>query len=412
MAPRGGRGGGGSGGGSIDNQCGRYNAFESDYAKAQIGLMGGFLFLFLVLAYCTASRSGKRKKAGQEKSILRWFQYGIALFLIIALFIMLIVRYALIECGVLYVYGYDDTAIGTATIVVNNVAELFMLGIVLFVVTKRMFQLAGSSSLKRTMLILSGIFFGIVCVVFVVYIVLYGLIRWDVGDIATRTTINSYNRLVQAYVVLYLLLAIFAVIGLIMAVIRLARKPERKQGVTGWVPVLIICLLGYSFYNAVLVFLQYYDDDALTPIGIIVSYALSLLWFFGSFFSIFMIARGKGWDFLRLPQDIQPEYNFAGPPPTMAYNQTPYDTMQSPDAAKRMSYASHGNAPTPAPPYMGGTGMAYSGNGVYEPQGQTYGAGGWGTSGYAPVGQMPTSYNAPMGAASRDAEHNELTGRR
>ncbi|KAK6522910.1 hypothetical protein TWF281_002338 [Arthrobotrys megalospora] len=407
MAPRRGGGGGSSSGGSIDNQCSDYGAFSSDYAKAQIGLMGGFLFLFLVLAYCTASRSGKRKKAGQEKSILRWYQYGIALFLIIALFIMLIVRYSLIQCGVLYTYGYDSTAIGTATVVVNNVAELFMLGIVLFVVVKRLFQLAGSTALKRTFLVLSAIFFAIVSIVFVAYIVLYGLIEWGVSAASTRPAVLAYARLVQAYVVLFALLAIFAVVGLILAWIRVGRKTERKQGVTSWIPVLIICLLGYSFYNVIIVFIAYYSNG-ITQIGSLVGYGLSLLWFFGAYFSIFMIARGKGWDFLRLPQDIQPQY----PPPMSPYGQTPYDTMQSPDAAKRMSYASHGNAPTPAPPYMGGTGMAYSGNGVYEQQGQTYGSGGWGTSGYAPVGQMPTAYSAPMGAASRDAEHTELTGRR
>ncbi|KAK6519988.1 hypothetical protein TWF506_000281 [Arthrobotrys conoides] len=410
MAPR--RGGGGSGSGSsIDNQCSRYGAFASDITKAQIGIAGGILLLFLILACCTSSRSGKRKKAGQEKSILRWYQYGIGLFLVIAWFILLIVRASLDECGVLN--GFDSTAIGTAMIVTQKLTEIYLLGLVLFVAVKRLFQLAGSTSLKRTINILGIIFYSIVFILFVAWIVLVCLVIWGVDEVATRSGVRAQIRLDQAYVVLYLLLAIYAVIGLVLAWIRLAKKQERKQGVTGWIPVLIICILGFSFYNVINTFLEYYDPRSITAISATVGFGISLLFFFGAFFSLFMLASGKGWDFLRLPQDIQPQYNMAAPPPmTSPYGQTPYDTMQSPDAAKRMSYASHGGAPTPAPPYMGGTGMAYSGNGVYEPQGQTYQGGGWTSGGYAPVGQAPTGYSAPIGAASRDMENNELNGRR
>ncbi|KAF3928506.1 hypothetical protein ABW20_dc0109722 [Dactylellina cionopaga] len=84
MAPRRGGGGGGFSSGSADNQCADVSAFESDYAKAQIGLMGGFLLCVFLLAYCAAKRSTKRKKNSQTKSILRWYQFGIALFLLIA----------------------------------------------------------------------------------------------------------------------------------------------------------------------------------------------------------------------------------------------------------------------------------------------------------------------------------------
>ncbi|RVD87052.1 uncharacterized protein DFL_005300 [Arthrobotrys flagrans] len=407
MAPR--RGGGI--GVSIDNQCSRYDAFSSDITKAQIGILGGFLLCFFILAYCTASRSGKRKKAGQEKSILRWYQYGIAIFLIIAWFIMSIVNGSLAECGAIGVY--DSSAISTATVVTQRFTELYLLGLVLFVVVKRLFQLAGSTGLKRTMVILGAIFFVIVSIVFLAYIILYCLIQWDVDSVSTVSGIIALARLTQAYVVLYFLLVIFAVVGLVLAWIRLAMKPERKQGVTSWIPVLIICLLGFSLYNVISVFLIYYDPRSITNLTLTIGFGIQLLFFFGAWFSIFMIARGEGWDFLRLQHDIQPQYNMGAPPPMMSpYSQTPYDTVQSPDAAKRMSFASHGNAPTPAPPYMGGTGMAYSGNGVYEPQGQTYQASGWNSGGYAPVGQTSTGYSAPVGAASRGMEANELMGGR
>ncbi|KAF3156417.1 hypothetical protein TWF751_002818 [Orbilia oligospora] len=400
MAPR--RGGGGGSGSSIDNQCSQYGAFASDIAKAQIGIAGGILLLFLILACCTSSRSGNRKKAGQEKSILRWYQYGIGLFLVIAWFILLIVRAVLNQCGILN--SFDSTAIGTAMIVTQRLTEVYLLGLILFVAVKRLFQLAGSTSLKRTMVVLGAIFFSIVFILVLAWIILACLIIWGVESVDTRSAYRARDRLQQAYVVLYLLLAIFAVIGLVLAWIRLAKKTERKQGVTGWIPVLIICILGFSFYNVIELFLEEYDPRSLTAIGVTVGFGISLLFFFGAFFSLFMIASGRGWDFLRLPQDIQPEYNMGVPPPmTSPYAQTPYDTMQSPDANKRMSYASHGTAPAPAPPYMGGTGMAYSGNGVYEPQGQTYDNGRWASGGYAPVGQAATSYSAPIGAASRDA---------
>ncbi|KAK6496915.1 hypothetical protein TWF481_001896 [Arthrobotrys musiformis] len=402
MAPR--RGGGGSGG-SIDNQCSRYGAFERDLSKAEIGIAGGILLLFLILGCCAISRSGKRKTAGQEKSILRWYQYGIAVFLIIAWYIIFIVRDALVECGVLYAQGIDTAALDTAVTVTRRVTEMFLLGIILFVIVKRLFQLAGSTSLKRTMVILGAIFYTILTIVFLAYIILYCLIYWGVDGVLNSSTILAAQRLNQAYVVLYLLVTIFAVVGLSLAWVRLARKPERKQGVTTWLLVLILFLLGYALYNVVITFLIYYDFEAIYGVGLVVGFGISSFFFFGAFFAIFMVARGRGWDFLRLPQDIQPtQYNTNVPPPmTSPYTQTPYDTMQSPDAAKRMSYASHGTAPTPAPPYMGGTGMAYSGNGVYEPQGQTYDSGRWNSSGYAPVGQLSTGYTAPVGAASREA---------
>ncbi|EPS44395.1 hypothetical protein H072_1620 [Dactylellina haptotyla CBS 200.50] len=410
MAPR--RGGSSGGSGSINNQCSDYDAFESDYAKAQIGLMGGFLFLFLVLAYCTASRSGKRKKSHQTKSILRWYQYGLALFLILALFIMLIVRYSLVECGVLYSYGEDSTAIGVATVVVNNVVELFMLGLILFVINLRILELAGSTSIRRVLNILGAIFFAIVCVIWAAYIILYGLISYDVGRTTTRSSLLAYSRLVQAYVIIWLLLAIFAVVGSVFAWIRLARKPERKKGITGWIPVMIICLLGYAFYNVVVVFLAYYDSSyGYDRISNLAGYGVSLLFFFGVFFAIFMISRAPGWDWLGSEGPaMQDAYTFStttNVQPT-GYGQTAYDPMNDP--SKRMSHASHMSPTSPAPPY--GNTMPYSGNGVYEPQGQTYSSGNWGSGGYSQVHQMPTAYNAPMGAASRDAEHNELTGGR
>ncbi|KAK6539205.1 hypothetical protein TWF694_009447 [Orbilia ellipsospora] len=415
MAPRRGGSSGGGSGVSIDNQCSDYGAFSDDYSKAQIGLLGGFLLLFLILAFCVSSRSGKRKKAHLSKPILRWYQYGIAIFLIIALFILLIVRYALLECHVLYRGAEDTTAIGVTTVVVNNVAELFMIGLVMFVIQVKMFQLAGSESIRRIFKILNVVCFTIVCLVFGAYIILYGLITYRVAKTTTSQSIKSYSRLVQAYVVLYALLAIFAIIGLVLATFRLRRKPERKEGITGWVPVLLICVLGYAFYNVVVVFIDYYDYSYNDAIGSIVGYGISLLFFFGAYFSMFMISRSAGWEWLdgSGPVAMQDAYNFASGQhmSTATYpNQTPYDTMQT-DANKRASYASHGMPPTPTPPYAPGQ-MVYSGGGVYEHDGQTYSTGNWGSGGYAPVHQMPTAYSAPMGAASREMEHNELTGRR
>ncbi|KAK6344685.1 hypothetical protein TWF718_006644 [Orbilia javanica] len=397
MAPR--RGGSGGGGGSFENRCSRVGAFEDDLDKAAIGVAGGILLLFFILSCCVISRSGKRKKAGQEKSILRWYQYGIALFLVLAWFILLIVNDVLSECGIIYSGNIESSAIQTAVIVTQKFTEMYLMGIILFVVVKRMFQLAGSLSLKRTMVILGGIFFAIVAIVFVAYMVILGLTDWGVN--IGRTAFTTRFKLAEAYAALYLLLVIFAMVGLILAWVRLAKKPERKQGVTGWIPVLIICLLGFSVHNVVIVFLIDYDLFSLTRLGLTIGVSLALFFFFGAFFSVFMIARGKGWDFLHLPQDIQPKYS-APPPMGSPYTQSPYDSMLSPDGAKRMSYASHSTAPTAAPPYMGATGMAYSGNGVYEPQGQTYQAGGWTSGGYAPVGQVSTGYTAPVGAASRE----------
>ncbi|KAF3904472.1 hypothetical protein AA313_de0201757 [Arthrobotrys entomopaga] len=418
MAPRRGGGGGGSGVG-INDQCSDYGAFSDDYSKAQIGLLGGFLLLFIILAFCVASRSTKRKKSPTlAQPILRWYQYGIALFLIIALFIMLIVRFALLECRVLYTGSEDATAIGFTTVVIDSITELFMLGLVMFVIQSKMFALAGSESIKRIFKILNIICFTIVCLVFGAYIILYGLITYRVANTRRTETRRSYSRLVQAYVILYALMAIFAVIGLVFALIRVRRKLERRQGFIGWVPVLVICVLGYAFYNVVVVFIQYYDYSYGDAIGSIVGYGISLLFFFGAYFSMFMISRAPGWDWLDAsgPVGMQDAYNFSSGQhmsmPTATYpNQTPYDTMQT-DANKRASYVSHGMPPTPTPPYAPGQ-MVYSGGGVYEQHdGQTYSAGNWGSGGYSPVHQMPTAYNAPMGAASREMENNELTGRR
>lgn len=78
MAPR--RGGGGGGGGSVENQCSRNGAFQSEYDIAQIALLGAFLLFFTVLWCVACSTTGKKKQAGTFR-ILRWYQWGIAIFL-------------------------------------------------------------------------------------------------------------------------------------------------------------------------------------------------------------------------------------------------------------------------------------------------------------------------------------------
>ncbi|KAF3928454.1 hypothetical protein ABW20_dc0103394 [Dactylellina cionopaga] len=176
---------------------------------------------------------------------------------------------------------------------------------------------------------------------------------------------------------------------------------------------MIICLLGYAFYNVVTVFLAFYDNYPSSNLSYIIGYGISLMFFFGVYFSIFMISRAAVWEDADFAGATTEAYNFAAgqtfPTATASYATSPYDAMNDPN--KRTSYASHSHAgpTTPAPPYGG---MAYSGNGVYEQPGHSYASGQWGSGGYAPVQHMPTAYAAPMGAASRDIDQNELTGRR
>ncbi|KAF3932688.1 hypothetical protein ABW19_dt0202944 [Dactylella cylindrospora] len=403
MAPR--RGGGGSSGGSIDNQCDDYDAFESDYAKGQIAILGVLTFLFIVLAYLNTRTSAKRKKNYQPKRVLRWYQFGIALFLDLALFVIMTVRYVLVQCGVIYTRT-DDTAIGVTIAVVQVIADQFLLGLILFPIVGGLFQLAGSTALRRTFKIIYIIAFVVVSIIAAVYVIIGILITYDVINYYNSSGSGwyvSYLRLWQAYVVLYLVLAIMGVAGLVIAWIRLIRKPEAKEGIVRWIPVLTASILGYSLYNCIYAFLTLYAPTQ-SLVAEIVGFAIAYLFFWFAYFSLFMMSRGKGWDWLDGNAPVNAPYH-SQPIGSTGYT-GPYDSHDPNKPATRpMSYQ---QPPTPAPPY----GVPYSGGGNYEHTGQTYTVGGWGSSGYAPVHQVPTAYNPPAGAASRDIEQTELMGRR
>ncbi|KAK6338762.1 hypothetical protein TWF696_009572 [Orbilia brochopaga] len=431
MAPRRGGSSSGSSIGSVNNQCDDYGAFSDGYSQAQIAIYGVFLLLFLILAFVTAKSSAKRKKNNRRRTILRWFHYGIALFLVLASLIVLIVRYVLAECGVIYYLGDEYTGMSVAVFIVLNLADLFLLALILFVVTYRMFQLAGAETLRRVFLIFDLIFFTLVSVLYIARAVMNGVLSYEYR--ISRQAQRSYRQLTEAYFVLVAVLAMFASVGLIIAAVKLWRKPERKLGIVGWVPVLIVAILTYFLYNVANVFILYHDRDPDT-IGILVGYGIGQLGYFTAFFAIFMIARGTGWEYLDEAQAAQN-------PANTSYNQyttyastaphtqpvggyqmgaAPYLGAQQVDP-KRTSYPT---STTPAPPYAA-TGIPYSGGGVYNPpqqQGQTYPAGNWSAGGYPPThpaspspvspNQAPAPYaNTAFGVANRGMEPTELAAR-
>ncbi|KAF3913869.1 hypothetical protein ABW21_db0203413 [Orbilia brochopaga] len=424
MAPRRGGGGGSySSGGSIDNQCADYGAFHDGYSQAQIAIYGVILLFFLILALCTAKSSAKRKKNNRRRTILRWFHYGIALFLVISSFIILIVRYVLEECRVIYYFGYEYTGMSVAVFTIFNLADLFLLALVLFVVTWRLFQLAGSESLRRVFLIFSIIYFTIVSILFVARVIMNGVLSYQ--DYVTYRTAKSYEQLTKAYFIMFCIMAIFASIVLVIAAGKLWKKPERRVGIIGWIPVLIVGILCYTIYNVANVFIIY-EVDYPDPIGSLVGYGISLLGYFIAFFAIFMIARGTGWDYLDdgHANVASTPYNTYASTATAPHTQpiggypvhAPYlGTAQVPITdPKRTSYPA---STTPAPPYAA-TGMPYSGGGVYGQQQQTY-SGNWsqGTGGYtSPVHPVSTPspapyHNAAFGVANRGLEPTELAAR-
>lgn len=428
MAPRrGGSRGGSSSGGSIDNQCDDYGAFSDGYSQAQIAIYGVILLFFLILAICVANSSGKRKKAGRRRTILRWYHYGIALFLVISSLILLIVRYTLVECGVIYPYlgpGSEFTAISVAVFVIFNLADLFLLGLILFLVTQQMFKLAGSENLRRAFLIIGIVLFTIVSVMFIARAVMNGVLAYE--DYTSSRVVRSYRKLTEGFFVLSAILALYASLGLTVAAVKLWNKPERRLGIVGWVPVIIVGILIYFIYNVVNVFIAYHERDP-DIIGILVGYGISLLGYFAAFFAIFMLARGTGWEYLDHAHagesTIYQQYgNYGAPQPGPPHTQpiggypvsAPYSGVQPPiDPNKRTSYP---QSTTPVPPYQA-PGIPYSGGGVYNQPQQTYGpTSNWNSGGYAPAHPVsapsPAPYHNPaFGVANRGLEPNELAGR-
>ncbi|EWC43568.1 hypothetical protein DRE_01455 [Drechslerella stenobrocha 248] len=420
---------GGSSGYSIGgNRCARYDAFSDSYAQAYISIVGIFLLAFIILVGCMMSRSGKLKRKGRSKSILRWYHYGLGLLAVIVSFIILVLQLVLTECGVLRSYDSGLTALDVTFMVIDKVAELILLGMVLFLLVPQILKLAGSSRVYKAALFGGAAFFAIMCILAVARVIVYGVLSYQ--TYISISAGNSYRRLVKGYTVMYLLSNIFAAVFLVIAAFKVKMDRERRKGIVGWIPALIVCLIGYSIDNMVVVFITYgaRRRSDLDKNGLLAAYCITLIFYFGAFLVLFIIARATGWEYADQghPPATQYAHNPADPRnhPVGGQPGAPYGGMQQMDPTKMTGYP---QSSTPAPPYAAAQGMPYSGNGMYEPQGQVHHTNTWNSGVYAPtpvhqipspvpqmpmpMHQMPMPYNAPLAAANRDSTATELPAR-